>query len=186
METDFIKHRSYNGEKARGEAWDQIFACASADNCVVGPRNGRPMVGSNHEAHLNELAGVPRQPAQKTNNTGYDAQGFLQGPLQQLRSRSQPSLEPQQPQSSPQAYFWLEDLGDGHASIDEFLTPLITDTGHKGSRFTDEAQLLRHKKRKVHFSLYNQWFQSNLKPTFVRVKALNPGLDPSILTLAQE
>lgn len=67
-------------------------------------------------------------------------------------SRSQPSLEPEQPQSSPQAYFWFEDLSDGHASIDELLTPLITDTGHKGSRFTDEAQLLRHTKRKVCFS----------------------------------
>lgn len=64
---NLIKQRSYNGEKARGEARDQVFACASADNCVVGTRNGRPVIGSNHEAHLNELAGIPRQPAQKTN-----------------------------------------------------------------------------------------------------------------------
>lgn len=105
VQTNFIRHRSYNGEKAGGEAGDQIFACASADNCVVGTRNGRPVVGGNHEAHLDELAGVPRQPAPKTDNALYDAQGFLQEALQELRSGSQPSLEPQQPQSSPQAYF---------------------------------------------------------------------------------
>lgn len=117
-------------------------------------------ISMNWQAYLGNLH-------RKPNNTGYDAQGFLQESLQTLRSGSRPSLEPQQPQSSPQAYFWLEDLSDGHASIDELLTPLITDTGHKGSRFTDETQLLRHKKRQVHFSLYNQGFQSHLKPTFV-------------------
>lgn len=78
---------------------------------------------------------------------------FLRSPSNNLRSRSPPSLEPQQPQSSPQAYFCLEDLGDGHASVDELLTPLITDAGHEGSGFADETQLLRHKKRRGHLFL---------------------------------
>lgn len=72
-----LKHRqeSYNGEEARGETRDEIFARSGADNCVVGPGNGRPMIGSHHKAHLNELAGVPRQPVEESKNN--DAQEFL-------------------------------------------------------------------------------------------------------------
>lgn len=75
----YLKHRqeSYNGEEARGETRDEIFARSSADDCVVGTGNRRPMIGSHHKAHLNELAGVPRQPAEKSNNKGYEAQRFL-------------------------------------------------------------------------------------------------------------
>lgn len=63
--------------------------------------------------------------------------------------RDVPPLEPEEPQSSSQAYFRLEHLSDGHACIDELLTPLITDAGHEGSWFADQTQLLQRKQTQV-------------------------------------
>lgn len=56
---------SYDGEKARGEAGDEIFASSGTDNCVVGTGNSRAVIGSHHQAHLNELAGILGQPAHR-------------------------------------------------------------------------------------------------------------------------
>lgn len=56
-----------------------------------------------------------------------------------------PPLEPKQPQSASETYFWLEDLSDGHASINELLTSLVTDTGHERSWLTDQTELLKGK-----------------------------------------
>lgn len=54
-----------------------------------------------------------------------------------------PALEPQQAQHATQAHLLLEDLGDGHASVDELLASLVTDARHERGRFPDQAQLLR-------------------------------------------
>lgn len=69
---------SYDGEKAGGEAGDEIFASSSTDDGVVGTGNSRAVIGSHHKAHLNELAGIPRQSAHKEGkNNGCVVQGFL-------------------------------------------------------------------------------------------------------------
>lgn len=54
-----------DGEQARGEAGDKVLASTSADDGVVCTRDGRPVICSHHQAHLNELAGVARQPTWK-------------------------------------------------------------------------------------------------------------------------
>lgn len=54
-----------DGEQARGEAGDKVFASTSTDNGVVCTGDSRPVVRSHHQAHFNELAGVARQPKQK-------------------------------------------------------------------------------------------------------------------------
>lgn len=54
---------SHNGEEARSEAGDEIFASSCADNSVVCTRNSGAVICCHHEAHLNELASIPRQPA---------------------------------------------------------------------------------------------------------------------------
>lgn len=45
--------------------------------------------------------------------------------------RVSPSLEPEEAQDTTNAHLFLEDLGDGHARINEFLPPLVTDAGHE-------------------------------------------------------
>lgn len=55
---------------------------------------------------------------------------------------SSPSLEPQKAKNTSNPDLFLEDLRDGHASIDQLLAPLITDAGHEGSRFPDQTKLL--------------------------------------------
>lgn len=54
---------SYNGEQAGGEAGDEVFAGSGTDDCVVCTRHSRAVVGSHHQAHLNELAGITWQSA---------------------------------------------------------------------------------------------------------------------------
>lgn len=56
--------RTDDGEQAGGEAGDQVLAGASAHDGVVRAGDGRPVVRRHHQAHLDELAGVARQPAQ--------------------------------------------------------------------------------------------------------------------------
>lgn len=53
---------SYDGEKAGGEAGNEIFASSSTDDGVVGTGHSGAMISGHHQAHLNELTGVPRQP----------------------------------------------------------------------------------------------------------------------------
>lgn len=47
-----------NGEQARGEAGDQVFASASTDDGVVSTGDGGPVVSRHHQTHLDELAGI--------------------------------------------------------------------------------------------------------------------------------
>lgn len=54
-----------------------------------------------------------------------------------------PPLKPEQAQNPSNSHLFFEDLSDGHPSINQFLTSLITDARHKGSRFADQTQLLK-------------------------------------------
>lgn len=53
---------THNGKQSRGEAGDEVLAGSSADDGVMSPRDGRPVISRHHQAHLNELAGVFGQP----------------------------------------------------------------------------------------------------------------------------
>ena len=53
-----------DGEQAGGEAGDEVLAGTSADDGVVCTRDGRPVIGCHHQTHLDELAGVARQPVE--------------------------------------------------------------------------------------------------------------------------
>ncbi|TNN48618.1 hypothetical protein EYF80_041156 [Liparis tanakae] len=54
-----------DGEQAGGEARDEVLASTSTDDGVVRTGDGRPVIRSHHQAHLDELAGVSRQPKQQ-------------------------------------------------------------------------------------------------------------------------
>lgn len=54
-----------------------------------------------------------------------------------------PLLKPEQAQDPSNSHLFFEDLSDGHSSINQFLTSLITDTRHKGSRLADQTQFLK-------------------------------------------
>lgn len=53
-----------------------------------------------------------------------------------------PLLEPEEAEDPADAHLLLEDLGDGHARVDELLSSLVADAGHERGRFADQAQLL--------------------------------------------
>ena len=72
------------------------------------------MVSSQHENHLKELAGVARETA----------------------------AEPQKRHDTTDTNVLLEDIRDGHTSVQEFLATVIGDGGDEGSGLPDETQLL--------------------------------------------
>lgn len=63
------KKKPHDGEKARCEAGDEVFASTCTDDGVVSAGDSGAMISSHHKAHLNELAGVPRQPGHKRGPT---------------------------------------------------------------------------------------------------------------------
>lgn len=69
--------------------------------------------------------------------------------IQPLSRENLPSLEPQQTEHAPDSHVLLEYVGNRYPSIQQFLSSLITDTGHKGRRLTDETQLLYIKYREI-------------------------------------
>jgi len=56
-------------------------------------------------------------------------------------------LKPEQAQNPSNSHLFFEDFSDWHASINQFLTSLITDACHKGSRLADQTQLLESQHR---------------------------------------
>ena len=54
---------THDCEESRHERGDEVLAGPGADDGVVRPRDGGPVVGRDHEAHLEEGAGVGRQAA---------------------------------------------------------------------------------------------------------------------------
>lgn len=70
-------------------------------------------------------------------------QNFKLKNLGAFTKAASPPLKPEQAQNPSNSHLFFEDLGDGHPSVNQFLTPLITDARHKGSRFADQTQLLK-------------------------------------------
>lgn len=93
-----------------------------------------------------------------------------------------PPLEPKQPQSASETYFWLEDLSDGHASINELLTSLVTDTGHERSWLTDQTELLKGKNNEKNgkTTAITPFKSSALKKLFFLAYSLLPTSNPLV------
>lgn len=72
------------------------------------------MVGSQHQNHLQEPAGVG----------------------------GESSAEPEQRHDAADTDILLEDVGNRHSGVQELLATVVRDGGDKGGGFTDEAQLL--------------------------------------------
>lgn len=103
-----------NGQQSRTEGGNQILPCTRCDNGIMRPGNGRTMIRSQHQDHLNEFTGVLGQTA----------------------------LEPQQRQHPTNTDFVFKDPTDGHTGVQEFLTTVIADGGDEGGGFTDESEFL--------------------------------------------
>merc|ERR1719192_694022 len=102
-----------DGEKAGHEGADQVLASPGTHDGVVSAGHRRSVVGRDHQTHLQELAGVGRQP----------------------------SLEPQQGEDAPDAHVLSEDLGDRDPGIEQLLATLVTDAGHEAGWLSDQPQL---------------------------------------------
>jgi hypothetical protein len=103
-----------NGQETRNEGRDKILAGTSCDDGVHGTGHGGTVVGSKHEDHLEELGSVVGETA----------------------------AEPQERHDTTDTDVVLEDVGDGHASVEELLATVVGDGGDEGSGLTDETELL--------------------------------------------
>lgn len=103
-----------NGQQTRNQSADQVLTRTGGDDGVHGTRDSRTVVSSQHENHLKELACVARETA----------------------------AEPQKRHDTTDTNVLLEDIRDGHTSVQEFLATVIGDGGDEGSRLPDETQLL--------------------------------------------
>jgi hypothetical protein len=103
-----------NGQKTRDEGRDQVLAGTGGDDGVHGTRHGGTMVGGKHEDHLQELGSVVGQTA----------------------------AEPQERHDTTDTDVVLEDVGNGHAGVEELLSTVVRDGGDEGSGLTDETELL--------------------------------------------
>merc|ERR1712000_156809 len=114
-----------NGQQTRDERRNQVLAGTGSDDGVHGTGHGGTVIGSEHEDHLQELGGVLGEPA----------------------------AEPQERHDTTNANLLLEDVGDGHTSIQQLLTTVVGNGRDESSRLTDEAKLLSP--RVVHRNLGN-------------------------------
>lgn len=103
-----------NGQQTGDESGDEVLAGTSGDDGVHGTRDSGTVVGSKHENHLQELAGVGREAA----------------------------AEPQKRHDTTDTNVLLEDIGDGHTGVEELLATVVGNGGDEGSGLTDETQLL--------------------------------------------
>lgn len=103
-----------NGQQTRDQSRDKILAGTSGDDGVHSTRNGRTVVGSQHEHHLQELASVSRETA----------------------------TEPQQRHDTADTDVLTEDIRDGHTSVQQLLATVVGDGGDEGSRLTDKTEFL--------------------------------------------
>lgn len=103
-----------DGQETSDKGGDEILAGTGGDDGVHGTGYGRAVVGSKHENHLEELGGVGGEAA----------------------------TEPQKGHDTTDANFFLENVGDGHASVQELLTTVVGNGGDEGSGLTDETELL--------------------------------------------
>jgi hypothetical protein len=103
-----------NGQETGNESRDKILAGTGGNNGVHGTGHGRTVVGSKHEDHLEELGGVVGETA----------------------------AEPQERHDTTDTDVVLEDVGNGHASVEELLATVVGNGGDEGSGLTDETELL--------------------------------------------
>jgi hypothetical protein len=103
-----------NGQETRDEGRDQVLAGTGGDDGVHGTRHGGTVVGSKHEDHLEELGSVVGKTA----------------------------AEPEERHDTTDTDVVLEDVGNGHAGIEELLSTVVGNGGDEGSRLTDETKLL--------------------------------------------
>jgi hypothetical protein len=103
-----------NGQKTRDEGTDKIFAGTSGDDGVHGTRHSRTVIGSQHEHHLEEAAGVV----------------------------GQTTTEPEQRHDTTDTDLLPKDIGDGHTSVQQLLTTVIRDGGNESSWLSDETEFL--------------------------------------------
>lgn len=103
-----------DGQETGDESGDQVLAGTGGDDGVHGTGHGRTVVGSEHEDHLEELGGVVGQTA----------------------------AEPQERHDTTDTDVVLEDVGNGHAGVEELLATVVGNGGDEGSGLTDETELL--------------------------------------------
>lgn len=103
-----------DGQETGDEGGDQVLAGTGGDDGVHGTGNGGTVVGSKHENHLEELGGVVRQTA----------------------------AEPKERHDTTDTDVVLEDVGNGHAGVEELLATVVGDGGDESSGLTDETELL--------------------------------------------
>ena len=103
-----------NGQETRNEGRDKVLAGTGGDDGVHGTGHSGTVVGSKHEDHLEELGSVVGETA----------------------------AEPQERHDTTDTDVVLEDVGNGHAGVEELLATVVGDGGDEGSRLTDETELL--------------------------------------------
>ncbi|KAI6762874.1 hypothetical protein HG530_008854 [Fusarium avenaceum] len=103
-----------NGQETRDKSTDQVLTSTSGDDGVHGTRHSRTVVGGEHENHLEELGGVGRKAA----------------------------AEPKQRHDTTDTNILLENVGNGHAGVEELLTTVIGDGRNESSGLSDETKLL--------------------------------------------
>ena len=102
-----------DGEQAGDQGGDEVLARPRAHNGVVSSGDRGPVVGGDHQAHLQELAGV----------------------------RWKPALEPEKTKDPADAHVLSKHLGNGDAGVQELLTTLVTDATHKAGWLPNQTQL---------------------------------------------
>ena len=103
-----------NGQETRNEGRDKVLAGTGGDDGVHGTGHSGTVVGSKHEDHLEELGSVVGETA----------------------------AEPQERHDTTDTDVVLEDVGNGHAGVEELLATVVGDGGDEGSGLTDETELL--------------------------------------------
>lgn len=103
-----------NSEETGDKSRDQVLSGTGGNDGVHGTRDGRTVVSSKHENHLQELASVVWQSA----------------------------AEPQERHDTTDTDVVPEDVGDWHTSVQKLLATVVGDGGNEGSWLTDKAELL--------------------------------------------
>lgn len=103
-----------DGQKTSDERGDKILAGTGGDDGVHSTGNGGTVIGSKHENHLEELAGVVGETA----------------------------TEPQKRHDTTDTNVLFENVGNGHTGVEKLLTTVVGDGGDEGSGLTDETELL--------------------------------------------
>lgn len=103
-----------DGQETGDKSGDQVFAGTGGDDCVHSTGHGGTVVGSKHEDHLKELAGV-----------GWET-----------------TAEPEEGHDTSDTNVLFEDVGDGQTGVEKFLATIVGDCGNEGGGLTDETELL--------------------------------------------